>query len=107
MSGFPLSDHRFILDGEESLGASYDDEADVLYLWRGAGPVEAVSLTTDDGHVVRIDPETGDVVGFTIIDYAARWQQVEVIDIHLPALAEHERDEEEDGTTHHLLAMAI
>lgn len=64
---------RFRLDGEEPLGFDYDDEADVLYLWRGDGPREAIGLTTPDGHVVRLDEETGEIVGFTVFNWVRVW----------------------------------
>ena len=105
MSASPIAGRSFLLDGRERLGASYDEDADVLYLWRGAAPAEAISLTTEDGLVVRFDPATGEILGFTILDWAARWQAHEHIDFHLPPLGEHE-SEEEVGTTHRLLATA-
>lgn len=73
---FVIADWRFRLDGEELLGADYDDEADVLYLWRGDAPREAVGLTTPDGNVVRLDEETGEVVGFTIFNWLGLWTDV-------------------------------
>jgi uncharacterized protein YuzE len=69
------ADWHFILDGDEPLGFDYDDDADVLYLWRGEGPREAIGLTTPDGHVVRLDEETGEIVGFTIFNFFGVWAQ--------------------------------
>lgn len=66
---------RYLLDGTEPLGASYDEQADVLYLWRGAEPQEAVTLNSDEGFLVRLDPESYAIVGFTIFDFCRRWQE--------------------------------
>jgi hypothetical protein len=66
---------NYLLDGEEKLSASYDEQADVLYLWRGRKPQEAVTLNSDEGYLVRLDPETYSIVGFTIFDFCRRWQE--------------------------------
>jgi hypothetical protein len=76
----------FILDGSEPLGASYDDEADVLYLWRGAEPAEGVGVTSDEGIVILFDPSDGEIVGFTLLDWRARWGDSGVIEITIPAV---------------------
>lgn len=46
----------------------YDEEADVLYASIGE-PRLAVSEEPFDGILIRRDPETGEVIGFTIINY--------------------------------------
>ena len=56
-------------EGREPLGGSYDEHADVLYLWRGKKPVDAISLPTDDGILVRVHPKTGELVGVTLLDF--------------------------------------
>ncbi len=61
------------LFNDEPLGAEYDEQADILYLWRG-DPTGDLLLTTAEGHLVRIDPETAEIVGFTIFDFCSRWQ---------------------------------
>jgi uncharacterized protein YuzE len=98
---------RYVLDGEEPLTASYDDDADVLYLSRGDAPREAVGLTTEDGHVVRFDPETGEVVGFTILDWRARWGDAESIEIVLTIPAVGATEPAGNGAqTHSVVAVA-
>ena len=64
----------YLLNGEEPLGCSYDEQADILYLWRGDTSVPAMSLTSDEGHLARVDPHSGEVVGITIFDFCRRWQ---------------------------------
>jgi hypothetical protein len=73
-------------DGRELLGASYDEHADVLYLWRGKKPVEAVSLPTDAGPVVRLHPTTGELVGVTLLDWKTLWSEKDRIELDLPAV---------------------
>jgi uncharacterized protein YuzE len=77
---------NLLLDGVEPLTARYDDEADVLYLWRGDEPAEGVGLTTDEGIVILFDPEDGEIVGFTLTDWGTRWAEQEVIEITVPAV---------------------
>jgi hypothetical protein len=84
-------------EGSEPLGASYDEIADVLYLWRGDAPVEAVSVPTDDGPVVRIDPQTGALVGVTLLDFAACWASRKRIELTVPASAGSESEAQSSG----------
>lgn len=106
MSDSPLANTRFFLDETEELGADYDVEADVLYLWRGDAPTEGIGLTTDDGPIVRFDPETGEVVGITIPDWGVRWRAKKRIELRLkiPPHGLSEREEDEP-TTHRVLAL--
>jgi hypothetical protein len=67
-------------EGREPLGASYDEDADVLYLWRGDQPAEAISFPTDDGILVRVNTLTGDLVGVTLLDFDVFWADKERIE---------------------------
>ena len=49
----------------------YDSEADILYASVGK-PKPAKSIDFPNGIVLRIDPTSGNYVGFTIINYMAR-----------------------------------
>jgi Protein of unknown function (DUF2283) len=73
----------YLLGGEEELGASYDEQADILYLWRGDAPVPAVSLTSEEGHLIRFDPKSYELVGITIFDFCRDWQQADPVS-HIP-----------------------
>ena len=73
-------------DGREPLRASYDELADVLYLWRGKKPVEAITFPTDDGPLVRVNPETGELVGITLFDWNVCWSECERIALDIPAV---------------------
>jgi hypothetical protein len=90
LSGSPLSGRSFFLEtaggGQEPLGADYDAEGDVLYLWRGDGPTEAISFPMDSGPIVRVDPETGELVGVTLVDFVACWSETERIELEVPAV---------------------
>jgi uncharacterized protein YuzE len=45
---------------------SYDESSDVLYLSIGS-PREAIVWESPEGHLVRLDPVTREVVGLTIL----------------------------------------
>jgi uncharacterized protein YuzE len=77
----------FRLDGVP-LSAEYDKEQDVLYLWTGEKPREAVTYETEDGHLVRLDPETREFVGVTILDFQARWAETGEIRLQVPSIEE-------------------
>ena len=86
------ADRLFRLDGAEPLGHTYDDEADVLYLWRGEAPREALGLTTSEGHVVRVDETSGEIVGFTIFNWGSVWSRTgRPLEIDVPSLDAAER----------------
>ncbi len=63
----------FVLETQIELSAEYDSEEDILYAWVGGEPREAVTYETNEGHLVRLDPETNELVGVTIFDFQARW----------------------------------
>lgn len=74
------------LDGTP-LSGEYDAEEDVLYLWVD-GPRASVTFETEDGLLVRLDPETREFVGLTIIDFNARWADVGEIRVQVPTVEE-------------------
>lgn len=90
MFAFSPDSASFLLDGEERLCFDYDEQADILYLWRGEAPRPAISLTTDDGIVIRFDELSGEVVGFTVINWVKNWAshgasvEINVPDLELP-----------------------
>ena len=48
-----------------------DEEADVLYVALGDSD-SALCIEQDEGSLVRIDPESGEVVGFTVIGFSVK-----------------------------------
>jgi hypothetical protein len=62
-----------VLEAEVELSCDYDREEDILYAWVGEGPRAAITYETDDGHLIRLDPDTHEFVGVTIFNYEARW----------------------------------
>jgi hypothetical protein len=67
---------RFTLDGT-LLDADYDEVEDILYLWT-EGPRPAATFESSEGHLVQLDPETGEFVGVAIVDYRAEWEGKEI-----------------------------
>lgn len=92
-------------DGREQLNASYDECADVLYLWRGDDPREAISFHTEDGPLVRVDPSTGELVGVTLLDWWTTWADKQRIDLDVPRVGPRERDATE-ASAHRELVTA-
>ncbi|MBN1963236.1 MAG: DUF2283 domain-containing protein [Anaerolineae bacterium] len=63
----------------------YDQRSDVLYLSAGE-PRAAISREVSDDILLRIDPETGEIVGMTILNLAARFgnlEQPRTLPVHL------------------------
>ncbi len=50
----------------------YDAESDVLYLSIGE-PRRAISEELGDDVLLRVDPETGEVVGLTVLNLSSRF----------------------------------
>ncbi|HUY12971.1 MAG TPA: DUF2283 domain-containing protein [Terriglobia bacterium] len=56
------------------LKVNYDPSSDVLYLSYG-DPREAISEEIEDGEFLRLDPDTRQVVGVTVVDFSKRFSQ--------------------------------
>ncbi len=50
---------------------SYDNDTDVIYISFGQ-PRPAISEETEDGILIRHDPDTNEVIDLTIIDFGKR-----------------------------------
>ena len=59
------------MDKAKTLNYHYDREEDILYVTLGDSD-SALCIEQGDGLLVRIDPESGEVVGFTVIDFSQR-----------------------------------
>lgn len=55
----------------------YDREGDVLYLSIG-DPRPAVSQELGNDVLLRVDPETGEVVGLTVLNLSARFGSLQL-----------------------------
>lgn len=53
---------------------AYDKEADVLYMSEGE-PKEAICQMLDDGVIIRKDPSTKEIIGFTIVDFISNFSK--------------------------------
>jgi uncharacterized protein YuzE len=60
---------------------AYDREADVLYLSVGE-PRKAISREIGDDVLLRLDPDTGEVVGMTILNLSTR-EQLASLPVHI------------------------
>lgn len=61
-----------------ALSLSYDTTADVLYISMGE-PRPALTFEDRDGVLVRRDPESGETVAVTVVDYEAHFRKVQDI----------------------------
>ena len=55
-----------------NLKINYDEISDVLYISFG-DPRPGIATEINEGDLVRIDPDTNEVVGITIIDFKERY----------------------------------
>jgi uncharacterized protein YuzE len=62
---------------------SYDAEADIAYLSVGE-PKEAISWESPEGHLVRLDPDTGELVGVTLLYPRQRCETTGAMTITFP-----------------------
>jgi len=56
---------------------NYDAEADVLYISFGNSR-KAEGIDIGDGTILRIDPDTEEVIGITLLDFKRRAESKEV-----------------------------
>ncbi|MEK7561160.1 MAG: DUF2283 domain-containing protein [Patescibacteria group bacterium] len=63
----------------------YDKEADVAYLSQGKPSLKDISQETSDDVVLRLNPKTGMVRGFTILNFSKR--NTEDVPVSLPITA--------------------
>ena len=59
---------------KQAISISYDHEADVMYL--SFQDVEAEAEEIEDGIFARYDPKSESLVGFTIINFSKKFDQV-------------------------------
>lgn len=64
----------------------YDKEADVFYLSQGKPSIKSISEETSDDVILRLDPKTKQVKGFTILNFSHRLGKKK-IPIELPIFA--------------------
>lgn len=53
----------------------FDREADILYVSKGDPRADAESEEVGDGIIVRLDPVTREIVGFTILNFLKRTEE--------------------------------
>jgi len=57
---------------DKNLNIFYDSEADVLYFSKGAPSREDISDEVGDEVVIRKNPKTKEVTGFTILNFSQK-----------------------------------
>ena len=62
---------------ESTFTYNYDREADVMYLSIGQ-PQKAKTIELTDDFLLRLSPQTGKVVGLTIIDFSKHFPYLEI-----------------------------
>ena len=67
---------KTIEPSKESLRIGYDREADVLYLSLGEPCKGMEYREVGNGIILRIDPETGKIVGLTVVDFVRNFSNV-------------------------------
>ena len=63
----------------------YDEISDVLYISFGA-PRPGIANEVNEGDLVRTNPDTGEIVGITILDFNERYMPSPTISIEESAL---------------------
>jgi len=59
------------MEQRDMMQLEYDQDTDVLYLSVGE-PRRAISREVGDDVLLRLDPETGEIVGLTILNLSTR-----------------------------------
>lgn len=70
---------------EEMTSLFYDREADVLYITIGE-PQVAISRELENDVLVRVQPDTGKIVGMTVLNFVSRFstlKQEHPLPIHM------------------------
>lgn len=61
---------------EKSIKIYFDKEADVLYFSRGEPRSDAISREIGDDIIVRLEPKTNRVLGFTVLNFTRRFEKL-------------------------------
>jgi uncharacterized protein YuzE len=64
------------LPSRKIVNSSYDEEADVLYISFGKPKASEVHDTGED-LLIRFDPATGEITGFTILNFSSAKEDIE------------------------------
>ena len=60
---------------KDALQYFFDKETDILYVSQGPPRADAESEEVGDGIIARFDPQTHEVIGFTILNFLKRSDQ--------------------------------
>jgi len=62
----------------KSVNSYYDEEADVLYVSFGE-PMPSESLDTGEDLLIRFNSKTGEITGFTVLNFSEFGQEIEEV----------------------------
>ena len=60
----------------KTVNSYYDEGADVLYVSFGE-PIASEVLDTGEDLLIRFDPKTGEITGFTVLNFSEFGQEIE------------------------------
>jgi uncharacterized protein YuzE len=60
----------------KTVNSYYDEEADVLYVSFGE-PSPSEVLDTGEDLLIRFDPKTGEITGFTVLNFSEFGEEIE------------------------------
>ena len=63
------------MDKDQSINTHYDADSDILYVW-WKKPQEVACMEPDEGIVLRLDANTDQLVGYTLISFRRRFGQL-------------------------------
>ena len=61
---------------EKGLKIFFDKEADVFYFSREEARSDAISRELGDDVIVRLEPKSNNVIGFTILNFTKRFERI-------------------------------
>lgn len=61
---------------EKGIKIYFDKEADVFYFSRGEPRADAISREIGDDIIVRLEPKTNRVLGFTVLNFTSRFEKL-------------------------------
>ena len=76
------------MDKTQTMIIDYDREEDILYISLKPGQ-EAICIEEGNGLLIRVDPDTNEILGYTIIDFLGKFgdESSSSVRVELPLLS--------------------